>query len=87
MYDPNRWKEFHNLTVKQLCDYLLDNVPHDAELNICGDNYVYIHIEQDGSVVSLDNCSLDDLPEYQEAVNPELVTFDDKPQPAIYFAE
>lgn len=71
MFDPKQWKYANNPTVKQLCDYLLENVPHDATVSIYGEDFVYIHVEDDGSLVQLDNNSLDDMPEYQDAVEPE----------------
>ena len=33
---------------------------------MCGDSHVYMHMESDGSVFSVDNCSLSDLEEYEE---------------------
>lgn len=65
MYDPKKRVHFKTSpTVAQLCKYLQENIPLNATVNICGDEQVYIHVEEDGSVVSLDDCSLSDLEEY-----------------------
>lgn len=72
MFDPKHWKQCENITVKQFCDYLQKNVPGDALLFVCGDNRVYMHMESDGSVLSVDDNSLADLPEYENAEIQEL---------------
>ena len=66
MYDVEYWKHGEGITVKQFCDYLEKNIPPNAIMNVCGDNQIYIHLEKDGSVFSVDNCSLSDLPEYED---------------------
>lgn len=65
MFHPKYWKHCENITVKQFCDYLQNNVPGNAQLFVCGDNQVYMHMETDGSVFSIDDNSLSDLPEYE----------------------
>ena len=40
-------------------------------MNVCGSGQIYMHLEKDGSVFSVDNCSLSDLPEYKEYMEPE----------------
>lgn len=65
MYNPKFWKHCENITVKQFCDYIRKNVPEDAALHVCGDNHLYMHLEADGSVFSVDDNSLSDLPEYE----------------------
>lgn len=72
MFEPKYWKPCESITVKQFCDYLKNNVPADAILFVCGSEYVYIHVEADGSVVSIDDNSLSDLPEYEERKIQEL---------------
>lgn len=65
MYNPEYWKHCKNITVKQFCDYIRKNIPEDAVLHVCGDNHVYMHMEVDGSVFSVDDNSLSDLLEYE----------------------
>mgnify|MGYP003297337155 CR=1 FL=1 len=72
MFEPKCWKHCENITVKQFCDYLKNNVPGDALLFVCGSEHMYIHMEADGSVVSIDDNSLSDLPEYEESELQEL---------------
>ncbi|MBQ6888550.1 MAG: hypothetical protein IJN54_13670 [Lachnospiraceae bacterium] len=72
MFHPKHWKHCENITVKQFCDYLQNNVPGDALLFVCGDNHVYMHMESDGSVFSIDDNSLADLPEYENSEIQEL---------------
>ena len=59
MYDINRKKKFMDITVKELIDALQD-FPQDAKIEICGDSYCYIHVEENNSVVNLDNEELDE---------------------------
>ena len=40
-------------------------------MDVCDDGQIYMHLEKDGSVFSVDNCSLSDLPEYEESMEPE----------------
>ena len=72
MYNPKQWVFCKDMTVENLCEYLLDNIPLDAKLNIAGDNYVYMHLEKDNFVLSLDDCSLSDLKEYENHEPKEL---------------
>lgn len=64
MFDPKQWKHCENITIKEFCDYLQNHVPEDALLFVCGDNQVYMHMESDGSIFSIDDNSLSDLLEY-----------------------
>lgn len=66
MFSPTHWVHCENITVKQFCEYLQMNVPEDALFFVCGDNQVYMHMETDGSVFSVDDCSLSDLEEYED---------------------
>lgn len=59
MYDSKQFQSYSELTVGRLVD-ILQGLPQDAQIVICGDEYCYIHIESDGSVVNLDNNSLED---------------------------
>ena len=68
MYDSKQFQSYSELTVGQLVD-ILQGLPQDAEIVICGDDYCYIHVESDGSVVNLDNNSLEDC--YDDNINIE----------------
>ena len=59
MYDINKRKELHNATVKDVME-ILEELPEDAQVVFDGDEYGYIHVEKDLSVVSFDSSSLDD---------------------------
>ena len=66
MYNPKFWKHCENITVKQFCEYLQNSIPLDAVMCVCGNGQIYMHLEEDGSVFSVDDFSLSDLPEYVE---------------------
>lgn len=68
MYDSKQFQSYSELTVGQLVD-ILQGLPQDAQIVICGDDYCYIHVESDGSVVNLDNNSLEDC--YDDDINNE----------------
>jgi hypothetical protein len=59
MFDPAKRKEFHHGTVNQLIAYLSTLNPF-AEVTILGDPDLYVHVEQDGSTVVLDDNSMED---------------------------
>lgn len=59
MYDKTKMIFKDKITVNELCN-ILSTLPARAEICICGDSNCYIHIEQDGSVVNIDNESLDE---------------------------
>ncbi len=65
MFEPKQWKHVENITVKDFCEYLQKNIPRDALLYVCGNNHVYMHMESDKSIFSVDDNSLSDLPEYE----------------------
>lgn len=65
MFEPKQWKHVENITVKDFCEYLQKNIPEDALLYVCGNNHVYMHMESDKSIFSVDDNSLSDLPEYK----------------------
>ena len=62
MYDINKRKQFK--TVGELRE-ILNDIPDDTQVLICGEDYGWFHIEQDGSVVCLDNEDLECC--YEEA--------------------
>ena len=59
MYDKNQKQSYSDIRVGQLVE-ILKALPEDAQIFICGDDYCFIHVESDGSVVNLDNEPLDD---------------------------
>lgn len=63
MYDLS--KRFHKsgMTVKELIEQLC-KLPLRAEVYICGDDNCYLHTEQDGSAINIDNEALDDCYKY-----------------------
>lgn len=65
MFDPKEWVHAENITVKQFCDYLLENVPANALFCVCGDSQVYMHMEENGSIFCVDDSPLSDLEEYK----------------------
>ena len=65
MYDKTKLVFKEKIDVNELCN-ILSNLPARAEICICGDSNCYIHVEQDGSVVNLDNEPLDEC--YEKTV-------------------
>ena len=63
MYNINKRKQFE--TVGDL-KKLLEELPNETKVVICGDDYCWFHIEEDGSVVCLDCEELDDCYEIEE---------------------
>ena len=67
MYDLTKMKTGLNVKCKDLAKELM-KYP-EAEIAICGDSWVYLHVEQDGSIINLDNedlegdCYVDQLPD------------------------
>lgn len=59
MYDIKRRKEISGMTVKDIISELA-KLPSDAVVICCGDGNVWVHVEQDNSVVCIDAESLDD---------------------------
>ncbi len=66
MFNPKYWQHCEGITVKQFCDYLQKNIPPDAIMNVCGVGQMYMHMESDGSMFSVDDNPLSDLPEYED---------------------
>ena len=63
MYDIKKRKQFD--TVGDL-KKLLDTIPDETKVVICGDDYCWFHIEEDESVVCLDMEDLDDCYDEEE---------------------
>ena len=59
MYDIDKRREMKDATVEEVMN-ILKELPKDAKVFFNGDNYGYIHIEKDNSVISFDDSSLDD---------------------------
>lgn len=60
MYDINKRKEFQGATVQEIIN-ILSKLNPEAEFLCDGDNYFYLHVEEDDSVVNLDSSSLDSI--------------------------
>ena len=67
MYDINKRIECRNLTVDELIKKL-KTLNKDARVLFNGDQYGYLHIEYDNSIISFDDSSLDDLYEHNERI-------------------
>lgn len=72
MYNPEARKFVKHITVAQLCQYLVNNVPAGAVVHVCGDGWMYFHQEEDGSIFNIDDSSLSDLSEYENSEPEEL---------------
>ena len=59
MYDIKRRKEISGMTVEDIISELA-TLPRDAVVICCGDDNVWIHVEQDNSVVCINTESLAD---------------------------
>lgn len=59
MYDKEQLVQSLSPTVKELIA-ALQKVNPDAKVTVCGDDYCFIHVEEDNSVVNLDNEPLDE---------------------------
>ena len=65
MYNPKYWKHGINITVQQFCEYLMDNVPLDAVMCVCGDSQIFMHLDEDEGLFSIDYDPLYYQPEYE----------------------
>lgn len=59
MFDEKLVRKGLKVKVKDIA-HELQKLPQDADFCVCGDDLIYIHVEKDKSVVSLDNELLDD---------------------------
>lgn len=59
MYDIKQRQPLSDIPVSYLIE-LLRSTPPEATLTVNGDDYFYIHVESDGSVVNIDNEPLDE---------------------------
>lgn len=63
MFDPKKKRQLKDVTVKDVIKELEKENP-DARFSVIGDEWFYIHVEGDGSVVTLDTEDLcDEYPE------------------------
>lgn len=60
MYDIKQRVELKNPTVGEILDHL-SRFPRETKFYCDGNNYMYLHVESDGSEVNLDSTDLDDL--------------------------
>lgn len=59
MYDLSKRQEMRNVEVWEVIE-LLQKLPKNSKVLFNGDNYGYVHIEADESVISFDSTSLDE---------------------------
>lgn len=67
MYDIKRLVHGNHVTVGEVIEQL-EKLPRNAVFTCCGDEYLFIHVEEDGSVVTLDNEILCETGAYPEEV-------------------
>lgn len=67
MFDPKYFAFVTKANVRGLCDYLSKLPNQDADIYFEGDSLFYIHVEEDGSKVHLDDTML--LCEYPEYID------------------
>ena len=51
MYKPEARKFVKHVTVAQLCSYLIDNVPANAVVHVCGDGWMYFQNEHENNAL------------------------------------
>ena len=66
MYNPEKRKGYNKVKVKDMIN-ILQELPPEAGICICGDSYVFIHVEEDNSLVNIDNEELSE--NYEEDFN------------------
>ena len=59
MFDEKYRKELIGITKNQLINEL-ENIPGNPLISIIGEYIFYLHVEEDGSVINLDDNSLED---------------------------
>lgn len=59
MYDLRKRQEMRNVEVKEMIE-ILQKLPKNAKVLFNGENYGYVHIEKDDSIISFDDSPLDD---------------------------
>ena len=69
MYDINKKVNLSNMTVAQVIEVLSRQNP-DAGFCCCGDEWSWLHVDGDDSVVSIDTNELEELyePDYDPAL-------------------
>lgn len=67
MYDIKKLIHGNHVTVGEVIEQL-EKLPRNAVFTCCGDEYLFIHVEEDGSVVTLDNESLCETGAYPEDI-------------------
>lgn len=59
MYDPKLERAFKSAKVRELIEALL-TLPPDAQIECDGDEWFWLHVEKDRSVVNIDSTELED---------------------------
>lgn len=59
MLDISKRKNLSGLTVSEVI-HVLSQLPGNARFSCCGDNCVYLHVEEDSSAVSIDWSDLEE---------------------------
>ena len=59
MYDPNLKRAFKGAKVRELIA-VLRAMPQDAQILCDGDEWFWLHVEKDRSVVNIDSTELED---------------------------
>lgn len=54
MFDSRQMKMLYKTSVKELIA-ILSELPQNASVTICGDDYCFVHVETDGTVINIDN--------------------------------
>ena len=75
MYDIKKRIALEKVTVSKMIS-ALNTLPKDALFCCCGTPFAYIHIEEDGSVVSIDHSDLGE--DYWEYLDEEYFEYEDR---------
>lgn len=67
MYDIKKLVHGNHVTVEEVIEQL-KKLPQKAVFTCCGDEYLFIHVEEDGSVVTLDNEILCEVGAYPDDI-------------------
>ena len=59
MFDIEKRKNLSGMPVSEVIAEL-SKLPQNAQVLCCGDTYVWLHVEQDGSVVCIDTEDLEE---------------------------
>lgn len=65
MYDPKLKRAFKSAKVRELIE-ALQTLPPDAQIECDGDEWFWLHVEKDRSVVNIDSTELEDVYEVED---------------------